>query len=289
VTRSRARTTTNPDATLAPNTGFALNVVVERAGHRPRRIRRALLPPLSVIVAVFILWQLAVTLLHVNATILPGPRLIAASTWNDRANIWPAIATTSEESVLGLLLAVIVAVITGITIDWSRALRRSAYPIIVASQTLPIIALAPLVVIYFGFGLLPKIVLVGLFSFFPITVGLVQGLGSADVDAVNLLRTMRATKWQLLVRVRLPGALPQLFTGLKISVTYAFSAAIVAEYVGATQGLGVYINASSQAAPRRTDLVFGATLVTALLTVALFVVVGLIERLAMPWRSPDKT
>jgi ABC-type nitrate/sulfonate/bicarbonate transport system permease component len=288
VTRSRARTTTNPDATLAPNTRFAPNVV-KRSAHRPRRIRRALLAPLGVIVAVFVLWQLAVTLLHVNATILPGPRLIAASTWDDRANIWPAIITTSEESVLGLLLAVVVAVISAGAIDWSRALRRSAYPIIVASQTLPIIALAPLVVIYFGFGLVPKIVLVALFSFFPITVGLVQGLGSADVDAVNLLRTMRATKWQLLVRVRLPGALPQLFTGLKISVTYAFSAAIVAEYVGATQGLGVYINAASQAAPRRTDLVFGATLVTALLTVALFVIVGLIERLAMPWRSPDET
>ena len=285
---SRARSTTSSDATSRPDTQFTPSVV-EGTFHRPRRMRRALLPPLSVIATLFVLWQVAVTLFHVNATILPGPRLIVASTWDDRANIWPAIITTSEESFLGLLLALITGVISAVAIDASRAIRRSVYPVIIASQTLPIIALAPLVVIYFGFGLVPKILLVGLFSFFPITVGMVQGLGSADVEAMNLLRTMRATKWQLLLRVRLPGALPQLFTGLKISVTYAFSAAIVAEYVGATQGLGVYINAASQAAPRRTDLVFGATLVAALATVVLFLVVGLVERLAMPWQSPEET
>ena len=285
---SRARSTTNPDATSRPDTQFTPSVV-DGTFHRPRRMRRALLPPLSVIATLFVLWQVAVTLFHVNATILPGPRLIVASTWDDRANIWPAIITTSEESFLGLLFALITGVISAVAIDASRAIRRSVYPVIIASQTLPIIALAPLVVIYFGFGLVPKILLVGLFSFFPITVGMVQGLGSADVEAMNLLRTMRATKWQLLLRVRLPGALPQLFTGLKISVTYAFSAAIVAEYVGATQGLGVYINAASQAAPRRTDLVFGATLVAALATVVLFLVVGLVERLAMPWQSPEET
>jgi ABC-type nitrate/sulfonate/bicarbonate transport system permease component len=285
---SRARSTTNPDATGGPDTQFTPSVV-EGTFHRPRRMRRVLLPPLSVIATLFVLWQVAVTLFHVNATILPGPRLIVASTWDDRANIWPSIITTSEESFLGLLLALVTGVISAVAIDASRAIRRSVYPVIIASQTLPIIALAPLVVIYFGFGLVPKILLVGLFSFFPITVGMVQGLGSADVEAMNLLRTMRATKWQLLLRVRLPGALPHLFTGLKISVTYAFSAAIVAEYVGATQGLGVYINAASQAAPRRTDLVFGATLVAALATVVLFLVVGLVERLAMPWRSPEET
>lgn len=285
---SRARSTSNLDATFGPDTQFTPSVV-EGTFHRPGRMRRALLPPLSVIATLFVLWQVAVTLFHLNTTILPGPRLIVASTWDDRANIWPAIITTSEESVLGLLLALVTGVISAVVIDASRVIRRSVYPVIIASQTLPIIALAPLVVIYFGFGLGPKILLVGLFSFFPITVGMVQGLGSADVEAMNLLRTMRATKWQLLLRVRLPGALPQLFTGLKISVTYAFSAAIVAEYVGATQGLGVYINAASQAAPRRTDLVFGATLVAALATVVLFLVVGFVERLAMPWRSPEET
>jgi ABC-type nitrate/sulfonate/bicarbonate transport system permease component len=158
----------------------------------------------------------------------------------------------------------------------------------VASQTLPIITLAPLMVIWFGFGLLPKVLLVGFFSFFPITVGLVAGLGSADPDAVNLLRTMRAGTVQILLRVRLPGALPQVFTGLKISVTYAFASAVVAEFVGATKGIGVYMTSVSTAAPVRTDLELGATFVVSILTIALFVIVTLIQRAAMPWRPRER-
>ena len=137
---------------------------------------------------------------------------------------------------------------------------------------------------WWGFGLFPKVILVALFSFFPITVGLVQGLGSADPDALNLLRTMRAGRWQLLTRVRLPNALPQFFTGLKISVTYAYSAAIVAEFVGGMQGLGVYMTQAIHDAPVRMDLVLGAVFVIALLTIAIFALVGIVERLAMPWR-----
>jgi ABC-type nitrate/sulfonate/bicarbonate transport system permease component len=215
---------------------------------------------------------------------LPGPDLIIHSTWNDRVDIWPAIGVTTEEAVLGMALAIVVAVITAVAIDTFRTVRGSLYPLIVASQTVPIIALAPLVVVWWGFGILPKIVLVALFSFFPISVGLVQGLASTDPDAMNLLRTMRANRFQLLMRVRLPSALPQFFTGLKISVTYAYSAAIVAEFVGAQQGLGVYMTTAKNAAPIRTDLVLGAVFVIAVLTIALFAIVGLVERLVMPWR-----
>jgi ABC-type nitrate/sulfonate/bicarbonate transport system permease component len=278
------RAKSDTDAALNASIAMSSYLGVEVPTHHSRRRVRALLPPLAVIVAVVTFWQLVVVLFHVDPTIVPGPRLIMASTWDDRANLLPAVAITTEESVLGLACAVAVAVLAGTAIDWSRAVRGSVYPVIVASQALPIVALAPLVVIWFGFGLFPKIMLVGLFSFFPITVGLVQGLELADAEAMNLLRTMRATKWQLFLRVRLPGALPQLFTGLKISVTYVFTSALVAEFVGATQGLGVYINEAGRAAPRRTDLVFGATFVTALLTVALFVIVGLTQHAAMPWR-----
>ncbi|HMD46986.1 MAG TPA: ABC transporter permease [Acidimicrobiales bacterium] len=246
---------------------------------------RAVLPPVLVLVGVFALWQLLVSARSINPAVLPGPRLIVASTWADRANLWPAVATTTVEAVLGLALAGVVAFAVALAVDASRTVRASLYPLVIASQTLPIIALAPLVVIWWGFGMVPKVVLVALFSFFPMAVGLIGGLAAADPDALNLLRTMRASRIQLLRRVKLPGALPQFFTGLKISVTYAYSAAIVAEFVGAQQGLGVYMTTAKNAAPIRTDLVFGAVFVTALLTVALFVVVGLIERLAMPWRA----
>ena len=131
-------------------------------------------------------------------------------------------------------------------------------------------------IIWFGFGIAPKIVLVALFTFFAIAVGTVQGLGSADPDAMNLLRTMGATRAQLLWRVRLPSALPQFFTGLKVSITFAYVAAIFAEYVGATQGLGYYMTLAQHAV--NTDLVFGAVIVTALLTLVLFAIVAALER-----------
>ncbi|HLH46157.1 MAG TPA: ABC transporter permease [Acidimicrobiales bacterium] len=254
----------------------------------PGRLLRRGLPPVAVVVAVFAAWEAVTSAFGIDPRVLPGPVLIVSSTWDDRAALWPAITTTTEETVLGLLVALAVAFALGVSIDWSRSLRRSLYPLVVASQTLPIVALAPLVIVWFGFGLAPKVLLVALFSFFPIVVGLVQGLGGADPEALDLLRTMRASRWQLLTRVKLPGALPQLFTGLKISVTYAFTSAIVAEFVGATQGLGFFMTQASTNAPVRTDLVFGATLVTAVLTVALFLVVALVERFAMPWRPPRR-
>jgi ABC-type nitrate/sulfonate/bicarbonate transport system permease component len=250
-----------------------------------RHRRRALVftPPVLVVVALAGLWQLLVATAHISPFVVPSPSLIVSATWDDRTSIWPAIGVTTEEAVLGMLVAIVVAVVIAVAIDSFGAVRRSLYPLIVATQTVPIITLAPLVVIWWGFGLSPKVGLVALFSFFPISVGLVQGLASAEPDAMNLLRTMRASRFQLLTRVRLPSALPQFFTGLKISVTYAYSAAIVAEWVGAQQGLGVYMTTAAGAAPIETDLVLGAVLVIAILTILLFGLVGLVQRLAMPW------
>jgi NitT/TauT family transport system permease protein len=240
-----------------------------------------------VVVVLIVVWDLAVRLLDTSDTVLPAPRLVAESTWDDRSSLWPAMVTTTREAILGLAVAIVVAFVLAIAIDAWPAARRSIYPLIVASQTLPIVALAPLVIIWFGFGENPKIGLVALFTFFAVAVGLVQGLASTDRDAIRLLRTMGATKRQLLWRVRLPSALPQFFTGLKVAVTYAYVSATVAEFVGAQQGLGVYMTTAKNAF--RTDLVFGAVLVTAALTLLLFGLVALIERLALPWRPPAET
>jgi ABC-type nitrate/sulfonate/bicarbonate transport system permease component len=270
----------------APAATPALEAPAPAAGPGPQWRERlnAIWPPVAVLAALVGLWQWLVHVLNVDPQVLPAPSLVISSTWADRANLWPAIVMTTKETVLGLLVAIVLAFVTAIAIDWSRLARRSVYPLLVASQTLPIVALAPLVIIWFGFGIGPKVALVALFTFFAMAVGLVQGLASTDPDAMNLLRTMRASRLQLLVRVRLPTALPQFFTGLKISVTYAFVSAIVAEFVGAVQGLGVYMTASKSAF--RTDLVFGAVLATALLTLGLFGLVAALERLVMPWKRP---
>jgi len=245
---------------------------------------RTWLPPALVLVAAVALWQLWVSAGPLDPQLVPGPGFVVWSTWDDQANLWPAIGTTTEEAVLGLLAAAAAAFVIAVAIDTWVPVRRGLYPLIIASQTIPMIALAPLVLIWWGFGLVPKIVLVALFSFFPVAVGLIQGLAATDPDSLNLLRTMRASRLALLLRVRLPSALPQFFTGLKISVTYAYGAAIVAEFVGAEQGLGLYMYSAAHAAPVATDLVFGAIVAIALLTIALFAVVAGLERVAMPWK-----
>jgi ABC-type nitrate/sulfonate/bicarbonate transport system permease component len=247
------------------------------------RLARIAWPPLLVLSAIVLGWDIVANAVHASLS-LPGPWFVLSNTWRDRADLAPAIWTTTQEALLGIALGVVCAVILAIAVDWSRAVRRSIYPLMVVSQTIPLIALAPLVIIWFGFGPAPKVVLVALFTFFAIAVGTIQGLGSTDLETMNLLRTMGATRAQILWRVRLPSALPQFFTGLKVGVTFSYVAAIFAEYVGATQGLGHYMQVANEYF--NTDLVFGAVIVTALLTLILFALVSALEHAVIRWRPP---
>jgi ABC-type nitrate/sulfonate/bicarbonate transport system permease component len=246
-----------------------------------RRLLRNAWPPALALAVAVLAWDLAANAAHATLS-LPGPWYVVTNSWRDRSDLASAMLTTTQEALLGIGLAIVCAVVLAIAIDWSRSVRRSLYPLMILSQTIPLIALAPLVVIWFGFGEAPKVALVALFTFFAISVGTVQGLNSADLDTMNLLRTMGATRAQILWRVRLPSALPQFFTGLKIGVTFSYVAAIFAEYVGAFGGLGYYMNVASHA--YETDLVFGAIIVTAILTLALFGVVAALERAVIRWR-----
>ena len=251
-----------------------------------RRMLRSAWPPALLLAAIVLAWDLAANAAHASLS-LPGPWYVVTNTWRDRGNLGPAMWTTTREALLGIAVAVVCAVVLAIAVDWSRAVRRSVYPLMVVSQTIPLIALAPLVVIWFGFGSAPKVALVALFTFFAIAVGTIGGLGSTDSETMALLRTMGATRAQLLWRVRLPSALPQFFTGLKVGVTFAYVAAIFAEYVGSTQGLGYYMKTAG--AYFNTDLVFGAVIVTALLTLILFALVSALERAVIRWRPPAQT
>jgi ABC-type nitrate/sulfonate/bicarbonate transport system permease component len=250
------------------------------------RALRAAWPPGLLLAALVVIWDLVANAVHASLS-LPGPWLVLTSTWDDRSDLAPAMWATTEEALLGIAIAVVCAVLLAVAIDWSRVVRRSTYPLMIVSQAIPLIALAPLVVIWFGFGPGPKVALVALFTFFATAVGTVQGLASADPDAMNLLRTMGASRAQILWRVRLPSALPQFFTGLKVSITFAYVAAIFAEYVGATQGLGYYMTVAYHAF--NTDLVFGAVVVTALLTLILFGIATALEQRVLRWRPPAQT
>jgi ABC-type nitrate/sulfonate/bicarbonate transport system permease component len=242
---------------------------------------RDLAPPLLLLAGMAAVWQLAAVGLAVPKWLLPSPVDIVragASTW--RLLAWHG-AQTALETALGIVLAVTAGCGLAVAIDLSPTLRRTLYPVLVASQTVPIMALAPLLTIWFGYGAASKAVVVGLVCFFPIAVATADGLRAADPDLLGLLRSMGATRRQIFLKVRLPGALPGFFSGLKIAITYSVVGAIIGEWVGAARGLGVYMIRATNS--YLTDRVFAAILVTSLLSIALFLLVGALERLALPW------
>ncbi|MGO1284479.1 MAG: ABC transporter permease [Brachybacterium sp.] len=231
-------------------------------------------------------WETIVHLIDIRPQVLPAPSLIAASGWEHRTTILGHAVATLGVTVAGFGVSLACAWGIAIAIDFSPLLRRGFIPLLVASQTIPIIAIAPLMIIWFGFGLLPKILVVALVTFFPVTIGLVEGFANADREASALLRSMGAGRIREFMLVRLPSALPRFFTSLRIGITYAVIGAIFAEYVGAKEGLGIYMSVQKNAF--RTDLVLAAVAVTAVVSIALYLSTYLIERLVIPWSFKER-
>ncbi len=238
-------------------------------------------PPAALVLALLVLWQLAVRLCGVEPWLLPSPTAIVRAGWAARALIGDHILQTGLETLLGFTFALATGIGLALALDSSPLIRRALYPLMVASQTVPIIAIAPLLIIWFGYGIWPKVLVVGLVCFFPIVVSTADGLRSADPDLIALVRTMGASPKQVFIKVRWPGAMPGLFSGIKIAITYSVVGAIIGEWVGASRGLGVFMLRATNAF--RTDWVFASILVVALLSWALFACVQVAERLALRW------
>jgi ABC-type nitrate/sulfonate/bicarbonate transport system permease component len=254
----------------------------------PRLLRRALaaaVPPLVLVAAALAAWQWVVTATGVRPQVLPSPLRVVEQGWAAREQIWANTVPTLQVTAVGFAVSLLLGWAIAVAVDFAPWLRRALTPLLVASQTLPIIAVAPLLIIWFGFGLLPKVVVITLVTFFPIAVGLTEGFASTPRAATNLLRSMGASRWQRFRYVRLPQALPAFFTALRIGITYAVTGAIFAEYVGATAGLGIYM--SLQKNSFRTDLVLAAVVVTAVLSVALFALTHLVQRVVVPWHRAE--
>jgi ABC-type nitrate/sulfonate/bicarbonate transport system permease component len=252
-------------------------------------LRRAVVrvaPPLVLILLCLGIWQWYVTAAGIRPQVLPTPLRVVQQGWAFRAVIWANTVPTLQVTLVGFAVSLAVGWLLAVAVDFSPWLRRALTPLLVASQTLPIIAIAPLLIIWFGFGLLPKIVVIALVTFFPVAVGLIEGFAATERPATNLLRSMGASRWQQFRYVRLPGALPRFFTSLRIGITYAVTGAIFAEYVGATVGLGLFMNLQKNSF--RTDLVLAAVVVTALLSVTLFALTYLVERLVIPWNTRER-
>lgn len=254
-----------------------------RRGWRPRggKVVLYLWPAVALFIALLALWQWYASQPTVNPQLLPTPVAVWQALVAQRDLLWVDTQVTLQETVVGFAAALAAGVLLGTIIDFSPWLRRALYPLLVASQTIPIITLAPLLVIWVGFGLLSKSIVVLLVCFFPIVVALADGLRSADPELIKLYRSFGAGPLRIFWSVRFPGALPALFSGIRIAITYSVVGAIFGEYVGAEAGLGLFME--QQQHSFSTAGVIAAIVVTAALSIALFVATAVVERIALPW------
>lgn len=254
---------------------------------RPLRATlRSVLPPLVAILLILVAWEsysrIVLGAIPGGARLLPAPTRIAEELINNLDAMAPHIAQTLYETLIGFLLALIIGVGLAVIIDLSPILRRAIYPLLVVSQAVPVLAVAPLLVLWFGFGVLPKVLVVALVCFFPIVVAGADGFRSVDPELTKLFRTFGASKWTIFRYVRLPGALPSLFSGIRIAITYSVIGAIWGEYIGAQWGLGIFMKRAQNA--NQVALVFAAIFVIVVMSLTLFLLTSVIERIAIPWR-----
>ncbi len=238
-------------------------------------------PAVVLLIVLLGLWQTVCTYNIVPDYLLPSPLDVVHALWTDRTLLMTHSATTLYEALLGLVIGVFIGSAVAVAMDRFPVVYRALNPFIVVSQTIPTIAIAPLLVLWLGYDMLPKVVLVSLTTFFPITIALVGGLSATDRDLIDLMKTMKATEWQIFKHVKLPLSAPAFFSGLKISSTYAIVAAVIAEWLGGYLGLGVYMTRVRKS--YAYDRMFAVILVISILSVALMWVVYRLEKLALPW------
>ena len=254
---------------------------------------RRYLAPVAVVLVLLGAWELAArwdwisNALNIEDFLVPAPSDIAKSLWEDRSLLGSNAWVTLKEVVFGFAIAAVAGIGFALLIHLSETARRAVYPLLIASQTIPIVILAPILVVWFGFGLTPKLVIVALICFFPITVNMLDGLRSVDPDLTKMLRSLGAGRLQRLWRAEIPTALPYAFSGARVAITISVIGAVFAEYVGSSEGLGHLINqAQAQLLTARS---FAAVVVLSAMAILLFALVSLIERKVITWDSRGVT
>ncbi|MGO9902239.1 MAG: ABC transporter permease [Solirubrobacteraceae bacterium] len=264
-----------------PSPGALLSWPRRRLSAAPRLALRDLLAPAIFVLVLLGAWELYVDLGGADALILPPPHAIASSLMNSRALLWNNFLVTAAEVLLGIAVAIGAALALALTIHFSRTLRKAIYPLLIASQTLPIPIVAPVLVLWLGFGLLPKLSIIALVAFFPVVVTTLAGLDSVDPDLIKLMRTFDASKLRIFREIELPAALPGVFTGAKLAAVFGVIGAVFAEWAGASSGLGyLFIESMNQFLMARA---FACVAVLSAFAIALFALLSAAERLALPW------
>ncbi len=255
------------------------------AGRASSRVRDYATPAL-LLLFFLVLWQAAVAVFALPHYILPSPILVFQTLGQSWDILLVHAGRTLVEVLAGFGAALAAGFVLAIGITYSRALRRALYPLVIASQTIPVIAIAPLLVVWFGYDMMPKVVMTALIAFFPVVVNTVDGLEATDPDLLDLMRLLQADWWQTFRKARFPAALPFIFSGLKIAAAISVIGAVIGEWVGADRGLGfLMIRANAQL---RTDLIFASIVILSAMGILLFLAVCALERISMPWERGNE-
>jgi NitT/TauT family transport system permease protein len=279
VTEGRASTETRAATGSPAASGSATADTASRPAPRGRRALDAALPVVASLAAFLLLWQLVVWVSGFRSFILPGPYTVAerfVRAWAE-GTMWPHVQQTLVEVLLGFAIGASVALAVGVLLARSRLAERLLSPYLVAAQATPVLALAPLIVLWFGNGLASKLVITTLIVFFPVAIATMVGIRGVDPRLLEMARSLRATAWQVVSRVEVPAALPSILGGMRVGITLAVIGAIVGEWAGGEKGLGVLINIA-RGSLFDIPLMFSALVTLALLGVTLYLLMVLIER-----------
>jgi NitT/TauT family transport system permease protein len=249
-----------------------------------RRLAGDTLVPAATLIGVLVVWEAATRALHVPRFVMPAPSEILAEGWDWRYRFIEHTWVTLYETLGGFALSILVGVPLAVLIVYSSVLRNALYPLIVLAQSVPKIAIAPVLLLVLGHGEVPKVIVAFLVAFFPVVVDTATGLAATPPELIDLSRSYRASAFKTFLKVRLPMALPFVFAGAKVAITLAVIGAVVGEFVGSDKGLGyVILSATSY---WKTELAFSSMILLSLMAIALFGAVALVERLVCPWLAP---
>jgi NitT/TauT family transport system permease protein len=246
-----------------------------------RRLASDAVVPTATLLGVLVVWEIATRAFHIPRFIMPAPSAILAEGWEWRYRFIDHTWVTLYETLGGFLLSVVVGVPLAVLIVYSPAMKRALYPLIVLTQSVPKIAIAPVLLLMVGHGEIPKVIVAFLVAFFPIVVDTATGLAATPPELLDLSRSYRASAFKTFLKVRLPMAMPFFFAGAKVAITLSVIGAVVGEFVGSDRGLGyVILSATSY---WKTELAFSSMILLSLMAIVLFGAVSLVERLVCPW------
>ncbi|MDU2459157.1 MAG: ABC transporter permease [Clostridium sp.] len=239
--------------------------------------------PIVFILILLIIWEIIVNVGGIEKYILPAPTDVIEVLIKDFKTMIPHILATLYEGMVGFLIAIALSIILAVIMDMVPLIKKALYPVLVISQTIPTVALAPLFIIWFGFGALPKIIVVVIVCFFPIVISIVDGLEGVDKDLINHFKLMGASKLNVFLHLKLPYGMINFFSGMRIAATYSIMGAVIGEWLGGDKGLGVYMTRARSA--YALDKMFASIVIIVVISMGIFLLVSLMEKLFTPWNN----